>query len=123
MLHVLERLGVTDERILKAHYLRGLNYAFGAIYDDGWDNPLVKERTREVFSLMRPELVAEIPNLAPHRKEFFFDVRGLPCPKFSRAPWRRHLVAQVGRTLKDEGVAGVLKRVRRALAPEEPSRA
>lgn len=70
MMKVIERLGITDERILKAHYLRGFNYTFGAIYDDGWDNPLVKEGAKRVFSMMRPELVAEIPNLAPHRKEF-----------------------------------------------------
>lgn len=123
MMRVIERLNITDERILKAHYLRGFNYAFGAIYDDGWENPLVKERTREIFSMMRPELVAEIPNLAPHRKEFFYDVMGLPLPKFSRGPWRRHLVGQVGLTLRNEGVGKLLSRVRRALVPEERSRA
>lgn len=123
MMGVLERLSITDERILMAHYLRGFNYAFGAIYDDGWDNPIVRERTREIFSMMRPELVAQIPNLAPHRKEFFYDVMGLPTPRFSRAPWRRHLIKQVRGTLRDEGAAVFLRRVRRAIFPEERSRA
>lgn len=123
MMGIIERLDITDERILKAHYLRGFNYTFGAIYDDGWDNPLVQEGARRVFSLMRPELVADIPNLAPHRKEFFYDLMGLPMPKFSHAPWRRHLIEQVGYTLRDEGPIELVSKVKRALFPEERSKA
>ena len=123
MMKLIELLGITDERILKAHYLRGFNYTFGAIYDDGWDNPLVKEGAKRVFSMMRPELVAEIPNLAPHRKEFFYDLMGLPTPKFSRAPWRRHLIEQVGFTLRDDGPIELAAKVKRALFPEERSKA
>lgn len=123
MMGVITRLGITDERILKAHYLRGFNYTFGAIYDDGWDNPLVKEGAHRVFSMMRPELVAEIPNLAPHRKKFFYDVMGLPLPKFSRAPWRRHLVRQIGRTIRREGPLAVALKAKRVFLPEERSKA
>ena len=123
MMHVIDRLGITDERILRAHYLRGFNYVFGAIYDDGWENPLVKEGVEKVFSMMRPELVADIPNLAPHRKKFFYDLMGLPLPKFSRAPWRRHLIEQVGYTLKDDGPIELATKVKRALFPEERSKA
>lgn len=123
MMRIIERLGITDERILKAHYLRGFNYTFGAIYDDGWDNPLVKEGARRVFSMMRPELVAQIDNLAPHRKEFFYDVMGLPVPSFSRAGWRRHLLGQVGATIRREGPLALFRKVRRVFRPEEPSHA
>ena len=123
MMRVIDRLGITDERILRAHYLRGFNYVFGAIYDDGWENPLVKEGAEKVFSMMRPELVADIPNLAPHRKKFFYDLMGLPLPKFSRAPWRRHLIEQVGYTLKDDGPIELAAKVKRALFPEERSKA
>ncbi len=123
MMGVIARLGITDERILKAHYLRGFNYTFGAIYDDGWDNPLVKEGARRVFSMMRPELVVEIDDLAPHRKKFFYDVMGLPLPKFSRAPWRRHLIEQVGGTIRREGPFSILRKAKRVILPEEPSHA
>ena len=123
MMGVITRLGITDERILKAHYLRGFNYTFGAIYDDGWDNPLVKEGAHRVFSMMRPELVSEIPNLAPHRKKFFYDVMGLPLPKFSRAPWRKHLVRQIGRTIRREGPLALVLKAKRVIIPEERSKA
>ena len=123
MMGVIARLGITDERVLKAHYLRGFNYTFGAIYDDGWDNPLVKEGARRVFSMMRPELVVEIDDLAPHRKKFFYDVMGLPLPKFSRVPWGRHLIEQVGGTIRREGPFAILRKAKRVILPEEPSHA
>ncbi len=123
MMGVLDRLGVTDERILKAHYLRGFNYTFGAISDDGWDNPLVKEGAKRVFSMMRPELVAQMDELAPHRKKFYYDVMGLPAPRISRLTWARHLVRQVGSTIRREGVGALAHKVKRALFPEEPTHA
>lgn len=123
MLAVLERLGVTDERIVMAHYLRGFNYTFGAIFDDGWDNPVVQAKTREVFSRMDPELVARIPNLAPHRKHFFYSVTGQPGHRYSRLPWARHLLREAGHTLATEGPVRVIRKVRRALVPEERSEA
>lgn len=123
MMDVIERLGVTDERVIMAHYIRGFNYVNGAIYDDGWDNPVVQKRTREVFARMDPELVARIPELAPHRKELYFDVLGMECPKFSRWPWAKHLVNEAWFTLKTQGPLSVLRRIPRALKSQERSRA
>ncbi len=123
MMDVLERLNVTDERIIQAHYLRGFNYTYGAIYDDGWDNELVKRRTREVFSRMDPKLVASIPDLSPHRKQFYYEVMGLPQPKIKKGPWVSHLANETVRTLKTEGPVRVLARAKRAIFPDERSHA
>ena len=122
MLSVIKRLNITDERIVMAHYVRGFNYVYGAIHDDGWDTKLVQEKTHEVFSKMSPELVARIPNLPPHRKRFYFDVVGLPGEKFSSAPWTKHLVKEAFFTLKTQGPIRVLQRVKRAFKPGERSR-
>ena len=122
MMDVIERLGITDERILRAHYVRGFNYSFGAIYDDGWDNPIVRRRTREVFSRMDPAIALTCV-VAPHRKRFFCSVMGLPEPKLSPWPWRRHLVSETWLTLRLEGPVRVLERMDRALNPEEPDHA
>ena len=53
----LSELGIEDEGILESHYVRGLLYVNGAIYDDGWDNSLVREGTRQVFSSMDERIV------------------------------------------------------------------
>ena len=114
MLAILKRLNVTDPRILQAHDLRGINYSFGAIFDDGWDNPLVQERVKKCFSEMDPELVLSIDELAPHRKKFFCEVMGLPKPKINYPAWWAHLLKMTGSTLKHEGVGRFVQRVGRA---------
>ena len=110
MLGVIERLGVTDERIIMAHYVRGFNYTFGAIHDDGWDNPVVRRGTREVFSRMDPDLVARIPDLSPQRRRFFYEVMDLPVRSGPRLAWWRHLAHEAVCTLRAEGPARVLVR-------------
>ncbi len=123
MMDLIERLGIKDPEILKAHYVRGINYCFGAIYDDGWDNPLVKEGVEKVFARIDPELLLSIPDVAPHRKKFFCDVRGLPAPKIDYAGWAAHLAETGYYTLRNLGVLSVIRRIGRVIKPTEPSHA
>lgn len=74
MAELLNRLGVTDPRILQAHYLRGFNYINGAIYDDGWDNPIVQSCTKEVLGCMDKNLVLSYPKISGTRKRFFLEM-------------------------------------------------
>ena len=110
MMHIIDRLGITDTRILAAHYVRGFNYTFGAIHDDGEDNPVVQAKAAEVFAMMDPDLVLSIRNIAPYRKRYFFKVRGLPVPKISNKPWYEHLMSETKLTLKNEGVRRFVQR-------------
>ena len=121
MLAIIKRLGITDPRILQAHYIRGINYSFGAIYDDGWDNPIVQERVKKCFGEMDPELILSVPNLAPHRKKFFCEVLGLPKPKIDYPAWWAHLLRLTGTTIKNDGLVRFAGRVKRAVIPTEPT--
>lgn len=123
MLQIIERLGITDTRVIGAHYLRGFNYTFGAIFDDGWDNEVVQKKTREIFSKMDPDIVAQIPNLAPHRKRFFFSVMGETPKKYSTLPWAKHLAREALHTVRTEGPLSVVRKVGRVITPEERSEA
>lgn len=121
MMDVIKRHGVTDKRILAAHYVRGINYSFGAIHDDGWDNPLVRKRVEQVFGMMDPDTVLHLKGVAPHRKKFFYEVRGLPCPRIPQGPWVAHLLEETVWTVKNVGLGHMLSRVKRALIPTEPT--
>lgn len=123
MMGVIKRLGVTDQRVLDAHYVRGINYCFGAIHDDGWDNPLVRERVKQVFGMMDPEAVLRLQGVAPHRKRFFFEALGKPVPRIPRLPWARHLAEETVWTVRNVGVLYMLSRVKRAIFPTEPTKA
>ena len=110
MLAVLRRLKIDDPAILCAHYIRGFNYAYGAIADDGWENTIVKERTAKMFQSMDAGLVAGIPEISPARKEFFFSVRGEACPNISKFLWLKHLARETSLTLRYDGLGSVVKR-------------
>ena len=114
MYDIMKRVGVTDKRVWQAHDLRGLNYCFGAIYDDGWDNEIVRDRVQKCFAKLDPELVLSMDDVAPHRKKFYCEVMGLPKPKINYPVWWAHLAKMTGSTLKYEGVGRFIQRVGRA---------
>lgn len=113
MLDVIERLGITDEKILKSHYLRGFNYTFGAIHDDGVENPIVKEKTKELFSRMDPNIVFKMDILSQRRREYYCEVMGLECPKVSKWPRVKYLANQTRRSFKRYGFFNFFDRAKR----------
>lgn len=104
MLDVLKRLGVTDERIIASHYVRGFNYARGAMYDDGAKNPLVVKRIKQMVEAMDPGIVERSPRISPYHKKFFCEQRGIPYGK-SRAAY---ILDELRFSLKSEGFRFVL---------------
>ena len=104
MLDVLERLGVTDERILASHYVRGFNYARGAMYDDGAKNPLVVKRIKQMVEAMDPGIVERSPRISPYHKKFFCEQRGIPYGKSRTA----YILEELRFSLKSEGLRFVL---------------
>lgn len=77
MFDIINKIGITDSRIIASHYLRGVNYVMGGIYDDGWDTPLVQVKTKEVFNLMDPTVVLSHPKISSKNKKFFCEVRDI----------------------------------------------
>lgn len=118
MLHIMERLGVSDLAILKSHYIRGFNYAFGANHDDNVNNPVVIAKTKEMFELMDPSIVFSIDILPERRRAYYCRVRGIPEPKISKIPWIKHLFKEGAFVLKRDGVTMFAKRFRRAFFDE-----
>lgn len=105
MLDIIERLGITDERILAGHYVRGFNYAHGARYDDGMKNPLVVKRVHEMVAKMDPGIVERSEQISPFNKKFFAEQRGLPYNKSRLA----YLIEEFRFSCKTEGLLFVLE--------------
>lgn len=74
MTNKLKELGCDDDEIWKSHYVRGFNYIYGAILDDGWDNTLVQEKTKELFDIMHDELVIKNPKVSTNMKRFYKEI-------------------------------------------------
>ena len=105
MLEVLGRLGVTDERILASHYVRGFNYALQAMRDDGADDPLVLRRTRQMVEAMDPGIVERSRRISPYHKKFFAEQRGIPYAMSRPA----YLLSELRFSLAHEGPGFVLR--------------
>lgn len=118
MMDIIEKLGITDLNIIRSHYIRGFNYAFGAIHDDGIDNPIVKAKTKQMFSRMKPEIVFSIDILPERRRRYYCRVMEIPEPKISRLPWFAHLVKEGAFVMKRDGYSMVRGRALRAFDME-----
>lgn len=111
MTDLMEKTGVKDPGIWYAHYLRGFNYIDGACYDDGADNPIVVEKTREVFEHMKREYVLDNPKLNKKRKRRYLESRGMDTSHIPMVGRTRHFLKETGETLRIEGPWIFIKRV------------
>lgn len=108
MMDVLERLGVTDERILRAHNSRGFTYLSGIIEVVDLTHPEVKEAATQMFSRMDADLVFSDPEISPGCKRLFAELRGIPCPPIDTFAYVRGLIGQGLYNLKNTGVGNTL---------------
>ena len=111
MTDILERLHVTDRGILEAHYMRGFNYIHGGIVDDGWENPIVQDGTRRVFSRMDADIVLGHPKLSPKRKRFYLEQMGITGRRVSVWPRVKYFASEARFFVKSNGVRGLLRKV------------
>ena len=80
-------------------------YVNGAILDDGWDNPVVRQKTRELFERLPERYVLECGKLSVAKKRFYFEVLGKPVPHMSHVPYVRYLASRAVRAVRTQGVA------------------
>lgn len=113
MTNEMKALGVTDEGIWRAHAVRAFNYVDDAIADDGWDNPVVKRMTRQVFEALPERYVLRCAKLSPAKKRFYFEVLEKPVPAISPMPYCGHLARQAAHSLRTLGIGYLAHRVAR----------
>jgi glycosyltransferase involved in cell wall biosynthesis len=104
MLEVIKRLGITDERILAAHYQKGFSYAFGAEIDDGKDNPLVIENEKRIFSMMDPTIVERMCEVPIGRIRRYCELMGRPMPRHTQLNRGAYLLGSTMYTVHSFGI-------------------
>ena len=108
MMDVLERLNVTDERILRAHNSRGFTYLSGVIEEVDLTHDNVREAAKHMFERMDPQLVFSDDEVSPGMKRLFANLRGVPCPKINALPHMAGLVRAGLYNLQNTGVSMTL---------------
>ena len=108
MMDILERLGITDKRILRAHNSRGFTYLSGIIEEVDLTHDDVREAAKHMFERMDADLVFSDNEVSPGMKRLYAGLRGLPCPKINPLPHMKGLVGQGVYNLKNTGVVNTL---------------
>ncbi|WP_165248592.1 glycosyltransferase family 2 protein [Adlercreutzia sp. ZJ141] len=108
MLDIIESLGITDERILCAHYSRGFMYMSGVIEENDPDDPAIHAQLERMFNRMNPELVYQYPRISPGCRRLYAEVRGLPKPNVSHLQYASNLLEQGVYNLRNIGIYGTL---------------
>ena len=108
MMDVLERLDITDERILRAHNSRGFTYLSGIIEEVDLTHDDVRETAKHMFERMDADLVFSDNEVSPGMKRLYAGLRGIPCPKINPLPHMKGLVGQGVHNLKNTGVVNTL---------------
>lgn len=103
MMDALERMGVRDEAVLRAHNSRGFTYLGGIMEQVGLDDPALRAATTRMFERMDADLVLSDPEISPGCKRLFAELRGLPEPHVSSVPYAWGLVKQGLYNLKNVG--------------------
>lgn len=111
MLDIIEDLGITDERILCAHYSRGFMYMSGVLEQHNADEPAVRAQIERMFKRMDADLVFKYPHISPGCRRLFAEVRGLPEPKVNHLQYGANLVEQGVYNLRNIGFKGTLDAV------------
>lgn len=108
MMDVLERLGITDEHVLRAHNSRGFTYLSGIIEEVDLTHDDVRETAKHMFERMDADLVFSDNEVSPGMKRLYAGLRGIPCPKINPLPHMKGLVGQGVYNLKNTGVVNTL---------------
>lgn len=111
MLDIIERLGITDERILMAHYNRGFVYMAGVIEFNDVNDPEIIELLKGMFSRMDADIVLNSETVSPGAKRLFAEMRGLPTPKTSKLNYARKLVKSTFTNLQNAGAVETVLQV------------
>ena len=108
MMDVLERLDITDERILRAHNSRGFTYLSGIIEEVDLTHDDVRETAKHMVERMDADLVFSDNEVSPGMKRLYAGLRGIPCPRINPLPHMKGLVGQGVYNLKNTGVVNTL---------------
>ena len=117
MTNQLKSMGVADEKIWQAHYIRGFNYLIDEISTSGEDNEAVQRKMKQMFELMDENLVLEHPTLHPELKEMYARVIGIDV-EISKLDMKRakFYTKEFVYNIEQEGLLGSVKYLSKRVA-------
>ena len=110
MTDILDRLGVDDLGVRKAHAVRGIAYLSGIMEEAGIAGSDAEREMQRMFARMPVASVLENPNISNPIKALFCKVRGIE-PAFDKGLYRKALVDEFTYSVRNNGVPFAFTRV------------
>lgn len=116
MTDVMEREGVADERIWRAHIRRGFTYLGGVVDNVSLDYPGLEDAVRALCERMNEEMVLSDPSIPPRLRQLYAQMRGIECIKSNRAAYAAYTAWKGAHRLRINGLAATFQDVKRFFA-------
>lgn len=104
MMDAAERLGVTDQRVLDALTLRGINYATITVSAAGIEAPGLTELLRRSMERLDVAAVMANPAIGPGGRQLFAQVMGLPAPRGGKLAHMGYLAREGAWRVRQNGL-------------------
>ena len=111
MADILERLGVTDDGVWDALYIREFDCIVPQVEQGALEEEPYASAIKSVCERMDPERVRRLPVLTPADKELYYRIRGLEVPSGLKGTYLFSQMADFGRTLRYYGPRAFARRV------------
>lgn len=113
MWDVVERRHVTDERVLRALALRGVNYALITVEGAGEKGlgPQVQELLERSMRRIPAEVVASEPAISPAGRRLYARACGLGTPRVNKLAWYAHLAGEAVYRVRANGLGFTIRTV------------
>lgn len=111
MADILERLGITDDGVWDALYIREFDCIVPQVDQGALEEEPYRSAIVSVCERMDPERVRKLPVLTPRDKQIYYEIRGLEVPKGLKSRFILTQLADFGRTLRYYGPSAFARRV------------
>lgn len=108
MQEVIDRLGVTDPRVLAMQDKRVITYCTTAIQANGLDHPGLRDAVREAYLRLDHDRLMANRSVSPAAKRLFCKMTGRPAPKASDLSYVPELLRQTSYRLRTMGLRDTL---------------
>lgn len=113
---VMERLGVDDKSIQRAHIRRGFRYLGDVVDNASLDSPELEEAVRSMCERMDADLVLVDPSISPALRRLFAQMRGLDEVGSNTPAYTAYMLRKGAHRLRINGIRATLQDMRRFFA-------
>lgn len=115
MMDIIERIGITDDNIIRNHIAKGFTYLGGQIEANGWDDQEILDEAYKMFSRMDPMLVTDESKINPRLRKLYIDMMHADGMLSDKLRYKIGLAGEFFYTIRTNGFGYAKQRAKKFL--------